>query len=68
MLLPPITYVRKSVRHGVEQDPKTVNAVREIDVAPELANAVKRYIASQDFTKSPYLFQTSLCVTAFIRF
>lgn len=46
------------VRHGVEQDPKTVNAVRDIDVAPELANAVKRYIAGQDFKKSTYLFQT----------
>jgi integrase len=52
-------YVRKSVRHGVEQDPKTVNAVRDIDVAPELANAIKRYIAGQDFKKSNYLFQTS---------
>jgi hypothetical protein len=45
-------YVRKSVRHGVEQDPKTVNAVRDIDVAPELANAIKRYIAGQHFKKS----------------
>src|SRR5207244_12234498 len=52
-------YVRKSVRDGVEQDPKTMNAVRDIDVAPELANAVKRYIAAQDFKKSTYLFQTS---------
>ena len=52
-------YVRKSVRHGIEQDPKTANAVRDIDVAPELANAVKRYIAGQDFKKSTYLFQTS---------
>ena len=52
-------YVRKSVRRRVEQDPKTVNAVRDIDVAPELANAVKRYIAGQDFKKSTYLFQTA---------
>jgi integrase len=52
-------YVRKSVRHGVEQDPKTVNAVRDIDVASELANAIKRYIAGQHFKKSTYLFQTS---------
>jgi integrase len=52
-------YVRKSVRHGVEQDPKTVTAVRDIDVAPELANAVKRYIESRGFNKSTYLFQTS---------
>ena len=51
-------YVRKSVRRRVEQDPKTVNAVRDIDVAPELANAIKRYIAGQDFTRSTYLFQT----------
>jgi integrase len=51
--------VRKPVRHGVEQDPKTVNAVRDVDVAPELANAVKRFIAGQDFKKSNYLFQTS---------
>jgi integrase len=36
----------------------SVNAVRDIDVAPELANAVKRYIASQDFNRSTYLFQT----------
>ncbi len=43
-------YIRKSVRHGVEQDPKTVNAVRDIDVA---------HIAGQDFKKSTYLFQTS---------
>jgi integrase len=43
----------------VEQDPKTVNTVRDIDVAPELANAIKRYIAGQDFKKSTYLFQTS---------
>ena len=47
------------MRHGVEQDPKTVNAVRDIDVARELANAVKRYIAGQGFKKSTYLFQTS---------
>jgi len=47
------------IRWGVEQDPKTVNAVRDLDVAPELANAVKRYIARQDFKKSTYLFQTS---------
>lgn len=52
-------YIRKSVRHGVEQDPKTLNAVRDIDVAPKLANAVKRYIADQNFKKSTYLFQTS---------
>ena len=48
-------YIRKSVRRGVEQDPKTVNAVRDIDVAPELTNAVKRYIAGQDFKKSNQL-------------
>jgi Phage integrase family len=33
--------------------------VREIDVAPELANAVKRYSAGQGFKKSTYLFRTS---------
>jgi len=35
------------------------NAVRDIDVAPALANALKRYIVSQDFRKSTFLFQTS---------
>ena len=56
-----VIHVRKSVhpRTGVEQDPKTANAVRDIDVAPALANALKRYIASQDFRKSTFLFQTS---------
>jgi hypothetical protein len=43
----------------VEQDPKTVDAVRDVDVAPELANAIKRYIAGQHFKKSTYPFQTS---------
>ena len=52
-------YIRKSVRHGVEQDPKTVNAIRDIDVAPDLAEVVKRYIVGQNFRKSTYLFQTS---------
>jgi integrase len=52
-------FVRKSVRRGIEQDPKTPSAVRDIDVAPELAEAVKRYIAGRDFIKSTYLFRTS---------
>lgn len=52
-------FVRRSVRHGIEQDPKTPSAVRDIDVAPELAEAVKRYIATRDLSKSTYLFQTS---------
>lgn len=36
-----------------------MKAVRNMGVAPEPANAVKRYIALQDFKKSTYLSQTS---------
>ena len=56
-----VIHVRKSVhpRTGVEQDPKTANGVRDIDVAPALASALKRYIAGQGFRKSTLLFQTS---------
>jgi hypothetical protein len=40
-------YVRQSVWNSKEQDPKTENAVRDIDVCSELAVMLKDYIGTK---------------------
>jgi integrase len=40
-------YIRQSVWNGKEQDPKTDNAVREIDVCSDLATVLKGYIGNR---------------------
>jgi integrase len=50
-----IIHVRKSVWRGKEQEPKTDNAVRDIDVQPSLAAMLKEFIGSRT---SGWLFQT----------
>ena len=47
-------HVRRSIWHGREQEPKTPNAVREIDLPEPLAAMLRRYAAN----KSGYLFGT----------
>jgi integrase len=44
--------VRRSVWHGQEQQPKTPNAVREVDIAEPLSRLLREYVKS----KSGYLF------------
>ena len=50
-----ILYVRHSIWHGQEQQPKTPNAVREVDLPEPLAQLLDAYAES----KSGYLFATS---------
>jgi integrase len=45
-------YVLRSIWHGQEQQPKTPNAVREVDIAEPLANLLREYVAG----KSGYIF------------
>ncbi len=52
-------HVRASVWRGQEQTPKTENAVRDVDLPPELTKMLKAFVVGQDFRKSTYLFQTS---------
>jgi integrase len=40
-------YIRQSVWNGKEQDPKTDNAIRDIDVCSELAVMLKEYIGNR---------------------
>jgi hypothetical protein len=40
-------YVRQSVWNGKEQDPKTENAVRDVDVCSDLAVMLKDYIGNR---------------------
>jgi len=40
-------YIRQSVWNGTEQDPKTENAIRDVDVCSELAAMLKEYIGNQ---------------------
>ncbi len=47
-----VLYVRRSVWHGQEQQPKTPNAVREIDIAEPLSRLLREYSKG----KSGYLF------------
>jgi integrase len=42
-----VIYVRRSVWQGVEQSPKTENAVREIDIATELADVLRQHIGDR---------------------
>ena len=50
-----ILEVRRSVWRGKEQDPKTANALRTIDVPEELAQVLRAYVAG----RSGYVFCTS---------
>jgi integrase len=50
-----IIHVRKSVWRGKEQEPKTDNAVRDIDVQTSLSAMLKEFIGSRT---SSWLFQT----------
>ena len=47
-----VLYVRRSVWRGQEQEPKTPNAVREIDIAEPLSQLLRKYVEG----KSGYLF------------
>ena len=47
-----VLHVRRSVWHGKEQEPKTANAIRTVDVPEELARVLRPYVASA----SGYLF------------
>jgi integrase len=48
--------VSRSLWQGKEQDPKTENAVREVDVHPWLASLVSEYASTN---RAPYLFTTN---------
>jgi len=50
-----VLHVRRSIWHGKEQQPKTPNAVREVDLPESLARMLREYAAN----KSGYLFATS---------
>ena len=47
-------YVRRSIWHGQEQEPKTPSAVRVVDIAEPLAQLLRRYVSG----KVGYLFAT----------
>jgi integrase len=49
-----VLYVRRSIWHGQEQDPKTPNAIREIDIPESLALILRGYAAGKD----GYIFST----------
>ena len=48
-------YVRRSIWHGNEQDPKTPSAIREVDVPEPLAALLRKYVAGKS---GCYLFAT----------
>jgi integrase len=48
-----VLYIRQSVWEGVIQDPKTVNAVREVDLCSALATMLKTFIGER---KAGFLF------------
>ena len=49
-----LLFVRRSVWHGHEQEPKTPASIREIDIPEPLATLLREYVAD----KSGYLFAT----------
>jgi integrase len=49
-----ILRVRRSIWHGREQEPKTPNSVRVVDIAEPLARVMHEYVAN----KSEYVFST----------
>jgi integrase len=49
-----VLYVRRSIWHGKEQEPKTPSAIRDIDIAEPLALLLRQFAAD----KSGYLFAT----------
>src|SRR5262249_312717 len=50
-----VLHVRRSIWHGQEQEPKTPNAVREVDIAEPLSQLLQEYMEG----KSGYLFATA---------
>jgi integrase len=50
-----VLHVRRSIWRGQEQEPKTTNAVRTVDVPEELARIIRTYAAGAD----GYLFRTA---------
>ena len=49
-----VLFVRRSIWHGKEQQPKTPSAIRDVDVAEPLARLLTQYASG----KSRYLFAT----------
>jgi integrase len=49
-----VLHVRRSIWHGREQEPKTPNAVRLVDITEPLARLLRKYVANKD----GYLFST----------
>jgi integrase len=49
-----LLYIRRSIWHGIEQEPKTANAIREVDIPEPLAAFLREYVAD----KSSYIFAT----------
>jgi len=43
-----VIYVRRAVWNGREQSPKTKNAIREIDIDPNLALLLKQYVGNKE--------------------
>lgn len=41
-----VLHVRRSIWHGQEQEPKTANAIRTVDIPEELARVLRPYVAS----------------------
>jgi integrase len=52
-----VLHVRRSVWRGQEQEPKTSNAVRVVDIPEALAIKLREYVASTN----GYLFETAKC-------
>jgi hypothetical protein len=48
-------FVRKSIYNSTEQEPKTADAIREVDVCSELASFIKGFIGTR---KDGYLFSS----------
>jgi integrase len=49
-----VLFVRRSIWHGQEQQPKTPSAIRDVDIAEPLARLLTQYVSG----KSGYLFAT----------
>jgi integrase len=50
-----VLYVRRSIWHGQEQQPKTASAIREVDIADPLSRLLRDYVPG----KTAYLFETA---------
>jgi len=49
-----VLYVRRSIWRGKEQEPKTPNAVREVDIPELLARLLQKYAANKSGICSPH--------------